>query len=453
MSTANKLYLTGIVSGALVVLLLLPWGHLYALPGQDLFGLTVLIVIGILSEALSVSYDIGNSRAASSVAFVPILATAVLFPPAAAVACALSVSVVTETAILRKAPWKVAFNSAQGVLAAALSAYVISATSTGAAPLELGGFFLGATALFLTNHICVGGFIAISQQSSLGQAVRKVMGGTGTSIIFDVLVAPVSLVVAIFYTDYGPLGLMVISLPLLLVRHAYLSKMQVQRANKDLLRVLIKAIETRDPYTSGHSVRVSVLARAIAEDMALPGPRVDAVETAALLHDIGKIDGIYADLISKPHGLSSEERSIIRTHATKGADFLQSLSSFNEEIIKGVRHHHERFDGRGYPQGLAGSDIPLVSRIIMLCDSVDAMLSDRPYRRALPLPAVETELQRCTGDQFDPEIVAVVLEKRTLLRAAQLVDLQREHQPDISPSSSTALGHSPAHAGYLAAEA
>lgn len=215
-------------------------------------------------------------------------------------------------------------------------------------------------------------------------------------------------------------------LPLQLLRHSYLSKLQLEKVNKDLLRVLIKAIETRDPYTSGHSLRVSTLARAIAEDMGLSRRKVDDIETAALLHDIGKIDALYSELICKPHDLTPDEREIIRTHATKGADLLRSLSAFNDDIIRAVRHHHERFDGNGYPAGLAGEAIPLPARIIMLCDSVDAMLSDRPYRPARTIEFTEEEIRRCAGSQFDPAIVAVVLRRGTLFRAARLLDVERE---------------------------
>src|SRR5690606_24983971 len=203
----------------------------------------------------------------------------------------------------------------------------------------------------------------------------------------------------------------------MLIRYSYLSKVQLQQANRDLLRALVKAIETRDPYTSGHSLRVSSLARAIAEDLGLSRRQVEQVETAALLHDIGKIDMVYAPLIRKPGELTPEERTVIQSHATKGAELLRSLSSVDEEVIRGVRHHHERYDGSGYPDGLAGKVIPIAARIIMLSDSIDAMLSDRPYRRALTVEQARVELLRCSGTQFDPDIVEAILRANTLERA------------------------------------
>jgi putative nucleotidyltransferase with HDIG domain len=217
-------------------------------------------------------------------------------------------------------------------------------------------------------------------------------------------------------------GLLAVVLPLLLIRYSYLSASQLQQANRDLLRVLIKAIETRDPYTSGHSLRVSTLAKMIAEDHGLRARLVSQVADAALLHDIGKIDALYAEIISKPAALTDHERSVIQTHATKGADLLQSLTSLEKEIIVGVRHHHEHFDGSGYPSGLQGKSIPIAARIIMICDSVDAMLSDRPYRDALTVEQVNQELRACSGTQFDPELVETILQCGTLPRAELLVD-------------------------------
>jgi putative nucleotidyltransferase with HDIG domain len=174
-----------------------------------------------------------------------------------------------------------------------------------------------------------------------------------------------------------------------------------------------------------------MLARAIAEDLGEPKRNVERTETAALLHDIGKIDSVYEAVIRKPYDLNASERELIRTHATKGADLLESLSSVSAEVIKAVRHHHERYDGSGYPSGLKGEEIPLAARIIMLCDSIDAMLSDRPYRKALSLEKTRLELIRCSGTQFDPTIVRVILQQNTLERAAWVAD-----RPDIVPADS-----------------
>ena len=204
-----------------------------------------------------------------------------------------------------------------------------------------------------------------------------------------------------------------------------------------MLTALIKAVETRDPYTSGHSLRVRTLSRAIAEDMGVSAKQCELVANAALLHDIGKIDPVFTDVLRKPHALTPDERALIQTHAAKGADMLRDLSSVDRDVVNAVRHHHERFDGKGYPDGLSGTNISLSARIIMLSDSIDAMLSDRPYRRALTVEQVKAELARCAGLQFDPDIVDVVLSARTLEKAVALVaEWRKSHQEDMEPSHS-----------------
>ena len=216
-------------------------------------------------------------------------------------------------------------------------------------------------------------------------------------------------------------GVLVVILPLLVLRHSYAGRQKLAHANRDLLAALVKAIETRDPYTSGHSIRVATLAKLIAEDLGLGLKKVDRVRTAALLHDVGKIDPVYSAVILKPHSLTPEERALIQTHATKGADILRDMGSMEKELVTAVRHHHEWFDGTGYPDGLRGEDIPLEARIIMMSDAIDAMLSDRPYRSALSIEKVKSELQRFAGQQFDPSIVKIVLRAKTLERAVDLV--------------------------------
>ena len=220
--------------------------------------------------------------------------------------------------------------------------------------------------------------------------------------------------IALLYIPLQSAGLLIAFLPLFFIRHSYHINLRLQKANKDLLNALVKALETRDPYTSGHSIRVASLARDIAEAMGLTQRQVSDIETAALLHDIGKIDAIYEEIIHKRSDLSSSERVVIESHVIKGVDLLRSLSSFSEEIVLAVRHHHEREDGRGYPDRLLGSEIPIGAKIIKVCDAVDAMLSDRPYRKALALSQVRGQLEQHVGTQFDLAVCRTVVEGELL---------------------------------------
>ena len=294
---------------------------------------------------------------------------------------------------------------------------------------NFGPFYGAAIAYFGLNVLLVSSYIAIRGGHSLRAVISEATGRAGGNFFYDLLASPLALLVAYLYWEFRVAGLLAVALPLLLIRYSYLSVIQLERANSDLLRVLIKAIETRDPYTSGHSLRVSTLAKVIAEDLGLRNRAIDNIERAALLHDIGKIDALYAEIISKDAALTAEERDVIKTHATKGADLLQTLTSMEREVVVGVRHHHERYDGTGYPDQLSGKDIPLAARIIMICDSVDAMLSDRPYRNALPVTHVRQELVKCSGTQFDPDIVSEILRNNTLERAELLVDRSGARAP------------------------
>ena len=168
---------------------------------------------------------------------------------------------------------------------------------------------------------------------------------------------------------------------------------------------MVKAIEARDPYTSGHSIRVSRVAGLIAREMGLSGAQIEEVETAALLHDVGKIHEEYARVLRKEGKLTEEERALMQTHSIRSFELVRTISSFRGGVDVAVRHHHENYDGSGYPDGLQGRDIPAAARIIMVADTTDAMTTDRPYRRALDFSRVVAELKKYSGAQFDPEVV------------------------------------------------
>jgi putative nucleotidyltransferase with HDIG domain len=235
------------------------------------------------------------------------------------------------------------------------------------------------------------------------------------------MVSPLAIVVAFFYASAGLPGLFLSLLPLFFIRHAYLNTYRLEQANRDLLKVLVKAIETRDPYTSGHSQRVAALAGQIARQMNLSARKIETVEMSALLHDVGKIDVIYTEILRKPERLTPEEQRIIESHVMKGVELLKSLSSVPDDVIAAVRHHHERVNGRGYPDGLSGSQIPLGAKIIKVCDAIDAMLSDRPYRAALNRDQVRQELSSHIDDEFDSGVVDCVLQSKLLDQHAEAV--------------------------------
>jgi len=167
-------------------------------------------------------------------------------------------------------------------------------------------------------------------------------------------------------------------------------------------------VESDDHYTGQHSRNVVQLALALAQQLGLSDERLRNLEFAALLHDVGKI-AIPKEIVNKPGRLDPEEWTIIQTHTLEGERLLAQVGGFMREVGLLVRSHHERWDGRGYPDGLAGEEIPLEARIITCCDSWNAMRTDRVYRKALPLEAALDELTSGAGTQFDPWLVEALL--------------------------------------------
>jgi HD-GYP domain-containing protein (c-di-GMP phosphodiesterase class II) len=160
---------------------------------------------------------------------------------------------------------------------------------------------------------------------------------------------------------------------------------------------------------------VSRYSRIIAQVIGLGPKDIDRISTAALLHDVGKIHEIFAPILSKPGRLTPEERAIMELHPIKSAELVAKISDL-QDIIPAVRHHHENWDGTGYPDRLEGRDIPLGSRIIMFADTIDAMTTDRPYRKALGEAEVRSELRKFRGMQFDPNICDALVASPTCAR-------------------------------------
>jgi len=170
---------------------------------------------------------------------------------------------------------------------------------------------------------------------------------------------------------------------------------------------LIKALEAKDIYTRGHSQRVTMYSVAIGKAMRLQPEQIEILRQAAVLHDLGKI-GVREAILNKPGRLTPEEFQEITQHPVVSTRILQPIPFFRP-LLPGILHHHERFDGKGYPDGIGGLDIPLESRIMSIADTFDAMTSTRAYRKALSLEEANQEILRCSGTQFDPEIVPVFL--------------------------------------------
>ena len=208
--------------------------------------------------------------------------------------------------------------------------------------------------------------------------------------------------------------------------HRLRGLLELNGAYRGTALVLSDVVESDDHYTGQHSRSVVELALMLASDLGLSDERKRNLEFAALLHDVGKI-AIPKEIVNKPGKLDPDEWTIIKTHTLEGEKMLSQVGGFMREVGILVRSHHERWDGRGYPDGLAGEEIPLEARIIACCDSWNAMRTDRVYRKALPLEVALDELTGNAGSQFDPELVEALLPiiERTEVRPAVAPALER----------------------------
>lgn len=348
---------------------------------------------------------------------------------------------------------KILFNVSQRVLAVIVGATIYGllggqlppeymhfhlTLSSQVAQKDLGLFLVLVSSYFLVNSVLVGIVVSLSSE----RAFREIWSLNTRGVIgYDLGASFIAILVGWLYTavdswiGFGPVGLIGIIIPIVVVRHVYGLYHQLEHSGQELLQVMVKAIEARDPYTSGHSVRVSQMSRAVAVELGLPARAIEEVETAALLHDVGKIHEEFAPLLRKEGRLTDEETALMQTHSVKSSDLVGIISKFHGFIQESVRHHHERWDGQGYPDGLSSKSIPLGARIILIADTIDAMTTDRPYRKRLPLEVVIAELQKCKGTQFDPELIEVVVAsvavRRLIGGASQEAELA-EHRPTRS---------------------
>ncbi len=388
-------------------------GASWQVPGDDYAalrdGLAAFAVLGFLSEASYLRLRVGAAETQSSIAFIPFIASAFLFDTGWAASLAGLAMLVVEYAVKKKAPIKVAFNVSQIVVTVTLTSLVY--TSLKGVP-SLTAFVFKPWAIaaavityFFVNSTAVSLVVSRGDGLPLADAWRRI---AGSSLLYDLFSSPLGPVLAFMYVKLHLAGIVILILPLYFVRYIYQVNLQLEQVNRDLLELMVKAIEARDPYTSGHSLRVSYLARLIARELGLSGRAIEQVATAALLHDVGKIHEDFAPLLRKEGRLDPTERALMQTHPSRSAELVATISAFKGPIEAAVRHHHEHYDGTGYPSGLVGAAIPIGARIIMIADTLDAMTTNRPYRTALSFERVISELESYSGSQFDPAIVRVV---------------------------------------------
>jgi len=216
----------------------------------------------------------------------------------------------------------------------------------------------------------------------------------------------------LFITALAALGLWSLALVICIVIMLQIRKYALQHEHDlDMIREAIETftgfIDAKDPYTNGHSNRVAEYTKMIAEELGFTGEELDRIYYVALLHDCGKI-GVPDNILCKPGKLTDDEFTVIKSHTTRGREILSSFKSL-KDVDEGALYHHERYDGKGYPEGRKGEDIPLIARMICVADSFDAMNSNRVYRKRLTKEAIIEEIENNKGTQFDPKIADILL--------------------------------------------
>jgi putative nucleotidyltransferase with HDIG domain len=381
----------------------------FALEGP-VWIILALAVVALLAERQSV-YITANTQ--MSVSALPIIFAAVVYGPLAAILVAAFAHVCDfGRPHTRWVIWA-SSRALTGATAGLSAALVLEHTTS------FGGVLLAVVAASVTealldiglNSLTVGLRGSGSAAETLRAMIRLVLSTVP-------LHAPVVGVLAYSFRELSPWTVLLFFVPALaaqrlltmyqeqteLVSDLGAAKRRLERASLSFATALVAALDARDEYTAGHSAAVAIYARDIARRLGLPEAEQQLAHLCGLVHDIGKV-GLPAGLLEKPGPLTLEERRRMEEHSAIGERILARVDNY-AEISKIVRHHHERVDGAGYPDGLIGGDIPILSRIIAVADAYDAMTSDRPYRDAMPSRVARLRLAQAVETQFDTSVVA-----------------------------------------------
>jgi putative nucleotidyltransferase with HDIG domain len=394
---------------------------LYA-AGYRLSDPIVVLVLGI-SAAAAERTNVRLTRTTElSISDLPILFAAVLFGPLAAGIVGAASNLGDPELVSRRNPERAprlkwaTYSSTRFIVGAVtgLAAQAMIAL----VPSQFGGL-IAAT--------LVGAVVAQMLDFGFGVLTASVRGGSGretakayapTLLLAPPIFAPIVAVLAVMYVTVSPWTLALFLVPSIAAQRLYglyeeqrrlatdlaVANETLERANLQFAGALIATLDARDRYTAGHSAAVAIYSRDIAERMDLPQETRDLAFLCGLVHDIGKI-GLPPGLLEKPGALTLEERRQMQEHSAIGERILSHVDEY-AEISTIVRHHHERIDGQGYPDGLVDESIPLVSRIIAVADAYNAMTSDRPYRDAMPSRVARLRLAQAVDSQFDTAAVA-----------------------------------------------
>jgi hypothetical protein len=374
--------------------------------GVDWTKLAVLALLFLICDSAPARLNVERARV--SLSFAASLAGVVLLGPAGAALLGLSALVTGQRFF---APEKRAFNGAQFALSGFCAGTVFDLLGGDRFHPEQSrwvenviGPFLGALVTFvLVNLLLMAGVLLLSRQA----APRELLHESGQLAVGCLGYGMVGLLIAGLWPRIGAFAAVLVLLPLFIARWAMDQAYVQQQAHAATLAALCQAVETKDFYTRGHSERVSRGSVMIAQEIGMRADRVEAIRYAGMLHDVGKL-GVPTKVLQKSGSLTEEEFAAIQLHPMRGLEIVREIG-FLDEALAGIMHHHEKVNGRGYPMGLAGDEIPEFARVISVADAFDSMTSTRSYRAARTVAEAVAELRRGMGDHFDPVMVEAFL--------------------------------------------
>jgi len=306
--------------------------------------------------------------------------------------------------IFNSPPYKTIYNASQSIICAGLSGMFYIYVQNNLAYLGLAGDTIALVSTVIVYVILNTSIMTLLIKFLKGGKILEIWGENfkGT-FLNSAAIGLLGIIVAFAYSNYGIGSVVLFFVPLLLARYSFKLYVDMRKNYMETVKALINAVEAKDPYTSGHASRVGKYAVQIGKELGLSSLELDKMRNAALLHDIGKI-GVDDRILNKNKSLTNLEYEVIKNHPSTGYEIIKDI-----EFLKGaneiVKHHHERWDGKGYPDGLKGEEISLPISILTIADSFDAMTTDRPYRKAFSFEKAIIEIQNNSGTQFNPNIV------------------------------------------------